>query len=62
MRSRKCMVVTMNDRDIKDIKKELGDIRHELHQLNVFIAHIAGIIDMAMVGNEQNEAENDHSS
>ena len=56
------MVVTMNDRDIKDIKKELGNIRHELHQLNVFIAHIAGIIDMAMVGNDQNEAENDHSS
>lgn len=52
----------MNDRDIKDIKKELGNIRHELHQLNVFIAHIAGIIDIAMVGNEQNEAENDHSS
>lgn len=56
------MVVTMNDRDIKDIKKELGNIRHELHQLNIFIAHIASIIDMAMVGNEQNEAEKDHSS
>ena len=56
------MVVTMNDRDIKDIKKELGNIRHELHQLNVFIAHIAGIIDMAIVGNDQNEVENDHSS
>ena len=55
-------MVVMNDRDIKDIKKELGNIRHELHQLNVFIAHIASIIDMAMVSDDQNEAENNHSS
>ena len=56
------MVVTMNDRDAKDMKQELSNIRHELHQLNVFIAHIAGIIDMIVVGNDQNEDENDHSS
>ena len=55
-------MVAMNNDEIWKIKGELGDIKRELHQLNIFIAHIAGIFDSLVDSIEQNEVENDHSS
>ena len=52
----------MNNDEIRKLREEIKQIHREFHQLNIFMAHIAGIIDMAIVGNDQNEAENDHSS
>ena len=52
----------MNNDEIRKLREEIKQIHREFHQLNIFMAHIAGVLDTFVEAADQNKLEEIHSS